>query len=557
MENSILTPLQLWADFDLQKEPLQTAFLHSEAKDGGTEFDVYINGERCGDGQTRIYVHGVIPQNARACKAVICIGDNDLYTESGTMRELLDEGYCLLNFDYRGYDPQIKRKYFTRYPQSIAYANLAQAGDHLTKATPSAKDTCVFIWSKVCRSVITLAKEICGADAPVFLLGVRAGADIMWQAGAMDKRVTGLIGVINAGWREYGCASKFSASFAVDYENADDERVRWLAGCAPQTYAKFVTCPTLFIGTTNSNITSIDRVENTLNTIREHAPVHASICAGLSNTVDETALNTVNAWIRAVANGSKMPESPRLDLIVEGDKVVAEARFDDSEAVSEINVFYCYDELQSDLRSWKKITLPLANPRTVLPVYVNNKIVFAFVNVIYDRRLRLSSLPDALTLEGKRLNCEPLRKRHIIYERKDGTSMWIAENADQYSTFITPTLAAGAYELMGVTAPSGDLSTYVVGEPQYRSERHNLLQFDAYCDRDVQCVVVLCADEGAGNHSDYRASVRLTGGAWTKCTLQAQDFKTEERIALKDWNAVKKLTFRDVKGVLFNNILWV
>lgn len=333
--------------------------------------------------------------------------------------------------------------------------------------------------------------------------------------------------------------------------------MRWLAGCAPQTYAKFVTCPTLFVGTTNSNITSIDRVENTLNTIREHAPVHVSICAGLNNSVDDTALKTVNAWLKGAATDRPLPNNPRLNLIVEDDKVVAEAKFDDSDDVSEINVYYSYDEMQSDLRSWKKVSLQLANPRTVLPVYVNNKIIFAFVNIVYKKEYRLSSLPDTLSLEGKRLACEPLRKRHLIYERKDGVSMWVVENTDRYSSFVIPMIATGAFDLMGITAPAGDLSTYLVGEPQFRNGLHSLLQFDAYSQNDTSCTISLCADEGNGKHCDYNATVKIKGGAWTKCTLEVQDFKTEERIALKDWGQVKKLTLRKVSGILFNNILWV
>ena len=64
------------------------------------------------------------------------------------------------------------------------------------------------------------------------------------------------------GWAEFKGLFRFSDS--VDEFDFREDKLQWISACTPQAYAKFVTCPVLYLSGTNSNYTSVDRVEKSL-----------------------------------------------------------------------------------------------------------------------------------------------------------------------------------------------------------------------------------------------------------------------------------------------------
>ena len=552
MRNKVLTPLQLWADYDAARHSCAVSFTHYKTVDNRTVFSAYVSGEQVGDETIRIFVRGEMPKGG-SDNVVVYVGDAMYSGDYLSMAELVEDGFCVVAFDYCG---RVEGKTdYTRYPADLAYCNYMQAGDHLTKAIPTAKETCIFTWAKVCRSVIGFAKQMCGADCKLFLAGIRSGASIMWQAGAMDKRVDGLIGVLHAGWKEYVGVPKYSDILF----DMTDERERWLMGCSAQTYAKFISVPTLFVGSTNNTESSFDRIENTLGILRERVPVSQSICAGLTNTIDSAGISTIRHWIASQTSKSVvMPANPSVSVSIQDRAVVATVQPDASEEIAQIDIYYNFDEVQSDLRSWKPLRVSVANPKEQIPVYTGNRLLFVHASVLYKKGYRLSTLPVVTHLDPEHLDVRTdVRKRPVIYERKDGIASWVAENEDRYSAYIMPRMAVGALDIQGITAERGNLSTYLIGEISPRMADQKLLQFDAYAATDRACHVVVCVDEGAGKHRNYTASATIAGGAWNKVSLEVQSFKSDDFMTLKSWQKVKKLTFMQADGILFNNILWV
>ncbi|MDE5617883.1 MAG: hypothetical protein K2I79_00135, partial [Clostridia bacterium] len=247
MSNTILTPSQLWSHYDAEKEPLKTSFLRYERIGGLYKIEAYITAFETPMGQARAYVHGYRPADIQAPPSIIFVSG---FNRSFTEQDLLDaagDGSLALTFDYLGIFPD--KKEFTKYPEDVSYANYLLSGDHIEKAVPSAEHTCIYHWVKICRRVITFAKTVTSSDK-LGLCGYGNGADICWLAAGFDKRVSALNVMLSAGWREMRNYPRYSKDGSDFILNDDSEG--WLIGCASQVYAKYVTCPVMFIGTSNS-----------------------------------------------------------------------------------------------------------------------------------------------------------------------------------------------------------------------------------------------------------------------------------------------------------------
>lgn len=552
MENTILTPLQIWQDYDPEASPLQISFTYFRKQGRNISFEAFFNADGFKDGSPRIFVNGVYPTTASP-KIVIYIKDGtgtlppSAFSEACAVR-----GFGFIEFDYNAENEDSTRR--SRYPESVRYGESAHSEGHFSVAEPTAKDSCQYLWTTVTRRVITLVRTL-SRDSKIILVGAREGADMLWQTAAMDKRVDAAVAINNAGWREYDELFRFDED--AEPLQMTDELERWFAGCAGQTYARYVECPVLLLCGSNNPITSVDRIENTLSLI-ENERVYCTICPNTGMLMPQYTLSTQLNFIEFY--DSKAPllrKSPVLNMSAENGRLVASLTVDAPLATKEISVWYAFDEQDSTIRNWNKIILPQNGcKRCEIPVAENAECVFAFVNAEYEDGTVLSSYEDFFRLpEG--IERERTRRSHIIYERKNGVGSFVAENSRCYLSCTTPFLKAGAYDILGITCDDADITTYAVGEDKYLRTDESLLQFDAFSSVKTTVEVKVCNKEN-GKKVFYTAVCTVNGdGEWTKCSLSPSSFKTQTLAPLKGWKNIKSLTFHKINGVLFKNILWV
>lgn len=548
----ILTPLQIWQEYDPEASPLQISFTDFRKQNGRISFEAFFNADRSSDGAPRIFVNGSYPTSA-APKIVIYIKDG-----TGTpppdnfVSSFIGRGFGFIEFDYNADNAEATRR--SRYPDSLKYGEIQHSEGHFSVAEPNAKGSCQYLWTTVTRRVITFIKTLCG-DCKIVLIGAREGADMLWQTAAMDKRVDAAVAINNAGWREYSDIFRFDEQ--AEPLQMTDERERWFAGCASQTYARYVECPVLLVCGTNNPITSVDRVETTLSLI-ENDRVYCTLSPNtgllLPQYVLTTQLNFVDHY------DSKAPilrKSPRLELSVQEDSLTANLTVDAPLAAREICVWYSFDEPDGTIRNWNKIILPQNGcKRCEIPVSERAQSAFAFVNVEYDDGTVLSSYEDYFKIPGD-VRRVATRRTHIIYERKNGVGCFVADNSKHYLSCTAPYLKAGAYDILGITCDNADITTYSVGEDKYLRTDESLLQFDAYSPVKTTVEVRVCNKEN-GKKVSYTAVCTVNGdGEWTKCSLSPSSFKTQTLAPLKGWSNIKSLSFHKIDGVLFKNILWV
>lgn len=552
MENMILTPLQIWQDYDPEAAPLQISFTDFVKNGNKVSFKAFFNGDKFEDGAPRIFVSGTYPTSPSP-KILMYIKDGmGNPPPVDFVNGFTDRGFGFVQFDYSADNPDATER--SRYPESVKYGEIAKSKGHYCVAEPNAKGSCQYLWTTVTRRVITLIKTL-SEDCKIILVGAREGADMMWQTAAMDKRVDAAIAINNAGWREYTDCFRFDGE--ADNIQMTDERERWFAGCASQTYARYVECPVLLVCGSNNPLTSIDRVESTLSLI-DNDRVYCTVSPNTGLLLPQYALTTQLNFVDYFdAKAPRLKNSPVLSLSVEDDAAVANLTVDAPLAAKEICVWYSFDEPDNTIRNWNKIILPQNGcKRCEIPVSERAQSVFAFVNVEYDDGTVLSSFEDFLKVPAdvKRVLT---RKTHIIYERKNGTGTFVAENSNHYLSCTAPYLKAGAYDILGITCDDADITTYSVGEDKYLRTDESLLQFDAYSPTDATVEVRVCNKEN-GKKVLYTAVCNVNGdGEWTKCSLSPSSFKTQTLAPLKGWSNIKSLSFHKIKGVLFKNILWV
>ncbi len=552
MDNIILTPLQIWQDYDPEEAPLQISFRDFRKQNGRIAFEAFFNGDVYTDGAPRIFINGSYPTSVSP-KIAIYIKDGAGTPPPDTfVNGFIDRGFGFICFDYNAGNPDVLRR--SRYPESVKYGELSHSEGHMSVAEPTAKDSCQYLWTRITRRVITFIKTL-SKDCRIVLVGAREGADMLWQTAAMDKRVDAAVSINNAGWREYEDIFRFD-------ENAEpmqltDERERWFAGCASQTYARYVECPCLLVCGSNNPISSIDRIENTLSLI-DNERVYCTVCPNTGLLLPQSALHTQLNFIDFY--DSKVPrlkKSPDCALAIEDDMLVAKLTVDAPLAAKEISVWYAFDELDGTIRNWNKIILPQNGcKRCEIPVAESAQCAFVFVNVEYDDGSLLSSFEEFIKLPES-VKRVLTRRTHIIYERKNGTGCFVSENSDHYLSCTAPFLKAGAYDILGITCEDADITTYSVGEDKYLRTDESLLQFDAYSPRTTTVEVRVCNKEN-GKKVFYTAVCTVNGdGEWTKCSLSPSSFKTQTLAPLKGWSNIKSLSFHKINGVIFKNILWV
>ena len=555
IENTILAPTQLWKDYDPYSEPLRPSYLKFEEEENYYAVAAYINGDKYGSAYARIFVYGYMPKQTNFNTNIVFINDvMDQTFSIDNLKTYAIAGYGVFTFDYIGRTKEHSN--YTLYPASISYANFADSKDHISTANPTAKDTTFFVWDKVCMKVISLVKQLRGSDCKIILSGYKTGGDIALQVAAIDKRVDGVASFLNLGWKDYRNYPKLATSLHMPI---NDERKRWFAGCATESYLKFVKCPTLCVTTTNCSITSLDRIQDSMTILKGNkVPFSLSVLMGLSDSVSFRARSLLYGWASALVKGNKLPKNPEIDIKIDKlGSVIATVSLDQSAEVEDIIINYSYDELDSTLRSWSSKFIDNNDLKTTLPIYEETQIVFAYVTVNYKNGISLSSIQKHLAIpEDDIIQRLPVKKSRIIFQKSMGIDSWIVEIVDSMFHFYEPQIVTGPLNLSGITCEKGNLTTYSIGEYKLQSVSQNLLQFDAFA-KGARDLVVEVVSGTYGKYKKYTAKVHLSSPRWEKVSLKLFDFKDENLIPLKTWRDVKKLSFQNTNGVLLNNIIWV
>lgn len=555
MEAKFLTPIQLWKDFNPIKDSLDLSYVKSEIVNGFIRKGAYYTSETVSDGKARIFAEIVAPDDNKKKPVIIVIGDIKETINIGLLEYVASCGYIAASYDYSGISTN--REYFSKYPESLSYAEYSKAISNLNRAENSAMDTCWYVWAKAARRLLSVIAQDNQADINnIGVIGIKHGALIMWQLAAMDGRVKAAASVIGNEGMLYQGKFKYSPNSEIEL---DESRVNWRAAISSEAYARFIGCPILMATATNNSISSFDRIEDIKQLIPETTPYAEVMSVRLTNQITDTALSTIRKWFNTYLKKGVFVNNPELKYEVINGKLVISLNADETKKIKNVYLYYSYGELDPSFRNWISIEMIRGENCYEVSIDIYNSIVrhFMFGSVVYSESIELSTseitfIPNDLGISGM----QTLRQR-IIYDNSKGIDAFTIRTESLVIDEKNPHIGKCPMGISGITTSEGSLITYKIGDLRCYSEEDSILQLDACSKENMNIeLILLCKEDGA--IKKYSSSYKIEGDEeWHKLSFAPQDFKTSELIPLKNWQGVKKLEIRNAQNILFNNIIWV
>lgn len=543
MEIKFLTPVQLWQDFDCNREPLEISVAYNINIGNASVKGIYFTAVREGENSIRAFAEIIVP-NTPSKKAIIGVQIAGELDRSGEFyRNFTDKGYIIATVNLSGKADMGKDA--TIYSAGFSYASSEAGKPAKFLATPSAAASPVFLWARIVRRFISVLQYLYPKAQPT-IMGIKEAVDIIWPVAAMDSRVHAMISLLG----------KYPDSFRRDKGELDGNMERWEAAISAKANARFVTKPCLIVSSACAEDGDINRVSEVVAQIQEGVPFSMTISAGLSTQIDQTTLNSMLKWIdNNYSTQKEFISTPELTAVPSPEAVSFELKAFKAKKASTAILYYAYNESNPEFRNWHAVNMAHTSEdvwQAVMPVADCDSMVFAYAEVKYREGLSLASKELSIAVTGSKR----IVKSHFLCD----TSMEHGFYADTSSaqlvlsdgTFMIDSSSDG---IDGFTAKDGNIATNIVSETR-KYNPAGLFQIGVYSAQKVNVQIMLHKQEDDGILT-YTAIAEVSGGEWQNLSLSCDDFKTSERIPMKDWDNLLRLTLLSVKGVLFNNMLWV
>jgi dienelactone hydrolase len=563
MTGNILTPLTVWGDF--KTEFLPEAELVGEKKVGDVVLSrVYIDGQKTDKGQVKIY--GVIARGVETGVApgVIIFSDFPRPFDEKTAIDLAKRGYVALAIDLVGKTEETER--FTRYPEDIEYANYHFIKDKIDYIENDVTGTCWYEWAVAGRYATEFLKNQACVNS-VSALGIKEGAVVAWQVVANNDAFSSAVFVMNAGWKSYKQILKFGSG---EEQQFSDDKLKYIAGIEPQSYAKHVKCPCLMLSSTNSIYYDADRAYDTVARINENAYRAVNYSVGNAENVGHKAIEHISAFIGAFTDRVdvekiKLPEEPDIKCEIKDGEIKAYAQVDKTE-LKEVCVYVSEGVVDPTYRTWVKLNdgKPDGDGKYEFSFrpYGKSQIACLFVKATYKNGFSLCS-----NIISKRFSEKEVALGHkdkIIYSGRylgaESIFTAIPPNDAVYGWRETDktcvTVKKGPMSIDGVTAKGG-LITFKMNTEKFTPDDYAILMLDLFVKEPAEFTVKLVKD-CYGQRVEYVCTIRVKGGKiWNNIRLEMSRFKTVEGRILKTYQGIDAIEFYADSEFLINNALWI
>lgn len=560
METTLLSPVMLWRDFNAT-EPLKETIIGNETYRDFVYSDVYFSGRETSDGRVRVY--GILAKNRLAGKkanrsAILILPDADQTVNLETINIYVEQGYTVLMIDYRGEWDGVDN--YTKYPESVAYANYKKAIEAIDTVPKTAKETCWYEWAAVAKYAVSFLSAQPDIDN-IGVLGIRNGANVGWILCGTDARVNCFVPLFGMGWRAYKGIFKQSQEDL----KPDDEKLKYLAGVDAHAYAQYVKCPVFYMTATNSPEFDFDRATDTISRVSKETDCFVNYAPRLKDVLDKNCRRNADLFFAKYLLGFRavLPLEPTLTASVFEGVLSCDVELDVSEIKRPKNVtFYvAEDSVNPSYREWKIIQSEKSvreNKRTyTYNLEGNCEFISMFAVCEYRSGITVSS--KVVIKKAAHAMDKPKR---LLYSTKDKVSTFAPSRTKEKAAgglFFEDEGAVSYLEggsgISGLCSPYG-LVTHSVNSRDISLTDNSMFVFDVYTEEFCLLKVVLMAQKDELTTVDYTAVVEIKGGfIWQNITIKASDFKSDLRISLKDFSKVCGIRFETETKCVFNNLL--
>ena len=559
MEMRLLTPTEIWEGFNPVKDGTETSIISSREKDNLVTTDVFFTSEKTASGRVRVYARISYDSRWRDARpAIILLPSHDENRRFDDITvSLVKAGYVVCLCDYLG--RQNGDNPHTTYPDEYSYAQAPECFSHLYSLTTTGRETPWFRWAKAARRAITMISELRYVDSErIGIMGVDLGAQIAWQAAGMDGRVRALVPINGGGYLWRRGTPRFPGG---DRElPSDDEERAYSAGVGAETYAKFVSCPTYFIVSSNSSNTDVDRAGDILSLVPAQSKV-LLIVRGSASQISMTAFDSLILWLRKnFAHDSAPVRMPDISFRTEENTLYLHLKCSCPPAT--VSAYYSSGEPVSFARTWTPLSAPQITGEDEyvyrVPTPSPDDLTVAFATV---------STPDGMMFSSRVAGIIPAdsgitaaadkntAKSRVVYSGSMGTGLFWVTTDDFFLDESVLSAKKGPFGITGAGTSKGTLVLCRTSYEDFSSNKNAVLQMDIYSavPKEITFTFVAYPDL-----THYECRVRLTGGDfWQKVSICAADCKCESGKTLQKFGICKQMLVSGAEDVLFNNIVWI
>lgn len=550
----VYSPVSLWKDFDADALPLDAEEKKVVEKDGIVYTWLYFNGNEYQDGVSRIYGMFARKKDAQNLPAIILLDEIGKSIKAHEVEFWAKRGYAVFSFDNMGETDESQD--FTIYPPSVKYANFAYSGRHLTNCDTNAKETCFYHWAANTRRAITfVAKQSCVDSSSIGLIAYKDATVPACMVGASDQRLAVCTAVFGLCYQDVEMLRDQTRETA---ESAD-ERERWFAGIAPQSYLMHMKTPFLLCTGANSALTDLDKTHEAMKHIPGETPWAMWVANRLLDTGLDYFVKNLDKWLSACLKTHDLNVTmPSAGYRVLNKKLNVIVRVKDNSAVKDIVVYYAREAKNSSARNWvEAVPQKLADGiyRTEVEIFDKSQGCYAFCNVTYKNGVTVSSNLVDVPLESIAA-VEESKKTKVVYNGGD---------EGMFQVYVPNSCPATEYEEKLLTVDVGPcgikgikgrcIATFALNDSRYLKNDDSILAVDVYSKVAQDFTINVVVDYGP-NQKVYSLTKKLVGGEmWQKVCVAPYGLKGDRGRSLDSWRHCQVLCFETADDVLINNIV--
>ena len=553
-----LTPKLVWDKYDPEAGNLEASIL-SNTQDGHISHTKYcFTSETTRTGKVRASIDVYFDSRWLDKRPAIIVNPTLEAVEDyeGIARVLVGAGFVVGIVDYA--------KCFSRndedmsFPPELDYAVCPKCREYMYDIKTSAKETPWFVWGKIIRRAITFLKEhrLVQGDR-IGIMGLGTGSHLTWIVAGIDNRVHACLPIDTGGYLWCRDRKRFGGNGIVPL---NDEESAFSTGVGAETYARTITCPILFVCSSNSEYFDIDRCGDTFASIPSDNK-HMLINQNANGQLTQSALTIIQTWLKKyLAKDEKSSQNPTISFeVIEGELCL---RVNTIVNTSNIKAYITTSKVNSAVRTWTEITDWQKSGQSEyfakVPVFDNDEYVIAYATVTYSKTVAYSTpvigiLPEKYDLAENTVLAN--KQSRVIYSGSMDKGIFMAETTSFVLDDDTIQSLEGPFGIKGVKTKTGNLVMFRNSYEHFSSDKNIIFRFDAYSSENRTFTLSLYS---LSNKRTYSTNINIKGGNyWTAISLNAQDFKDPTGKSLVRFSDIDKFIFINAEDILFTNMLWV
>lgn len=551
MAETILTPITLWNSFD-DGLPLKEVQLNTFTLNGAVYSQVYFSGRQVGLERVRIF--GLYARQKQKSKGSILILPDVVDTIDGELvNHFVNLGYDVLAVDLRG--KYLTEGECTKYPAEISYANYACIGDTFYSATNLASQTCWYEWTAVARYAVSYLKSK-RPENKVGVIGIRYASNVLWQLSATDKRVDASTFLFGAGWLAYKGISKYSDETI----ELNEERYRFIAGVEAQSYASYVTCPVLYLSTTNSDQFDAERAVDTLSKLPNQDKCWFNFTSVAKDVLDEHSLIDVELFFNKFIAGEKvlLPSIPELKIDFEDESIYYNLNYSNKKDVAKIFILASNNDLNTCDRVWYNVMPKERSDGKVefrQKVYGKVDFEIAFAVIKYNNGFTVSSRFEFQKIDVSSSSKTP----SVLFSSLKQPVNFVVEDikipllGNVFAKSRLYNFKKGPYGILGIFSEN-TLTSYAVRKIASYIEQDSFIKFDAYSPLNEKLLIKITMSD----KTQYEKMFDLTGGEfWQSVQVPILDFKDENAKCIRDFEKIESISISSNGAFMINNFILI